>query len=363
MSQAELDEVDLLVVGDGKAGKSLAMDRAKAGWSVVMVERDKIGGTCINVACIPTKSLVGSARTLLTVRHAETMGIEVAGDPAVSLEGLRHHKESVVGGMVEAHRKMFTDSGMDFIMGTARFVAPRTVQVATNDGGTRLVRGRDVVINTGTTPAAPDLPGIAEADVWTSETILRLDRLPQTLLILGGGYVGCEFASMFALFGSRVVLVQSGPQLLAKEDADIAGAVADILTRQGVELHLGSRATAVRREPDHGAVTVSLDDGSSLTGDELLVATGRSPVPPTSAWTPHRSSSPTEATSRSTITCAPAPSTSGLPATSPAARSSPTPRGTTSGSCVPTCPAVTPPPPAGSCPTPSSSPRSWPGSA
>jgi pyruvate/2-oxoglutarate dehydrogenase complex dihydrolipoamide dehydrogenase (E3) component len=278
MPEKRPDDVDLLVVGGGKAGKSLAMDRAKAGWSVAMVERDKIGGTCINVACIPTKCLVGSARTIVAARHADVMGIELDGNPAVSLEALRRHKESVVGGMVEAHRKMFIDSGMDFIMGTARFVAPRTVQIALNDGGTRLIRGRDVVVNTGTTPALPRLPGIREADVWTSETILHLDRLPETLLILGGGYVGCEFASMFALFGSRVVLVQAGPQLLAREDPDIAGEVADILTGQGVELHLGSRAAAVKREPDHGPVTLTLEDGTVLTGDELLVATGRSPV-------------------------------------------------------------------------------------
>lgn len=278
MPQQQPEDVDLLVVGSGKAGKSLAMDRARAGWSVVMVERDKIGGTCINVACIPTKSLVGSARTMVTVGHAELMGIGLDGEPAVSLEALRHHKESVVGGMVEAHRTMFTDSGMDFIMGTARFVAPRTVEIATSTGETRRVRGRDVVVNTGTTPALPDLPGLPEADVWTSETILRLDRLPDTLLILGGGYVGCEFASMFALLGSRVVLVQGSDQLLVREDPDVASEVAQILTGQGVELHLGSRAASALREPDHGPVRLTLEDGTVVTGDELLVATGRSPV-------------------------------------------------------------------------------------
>ncbi|NLE80289.1 MAG: FAD-dependent oxidoreductase [Rhodococcus sp.] len=278
MAHSEPDEVDLLVVGGGKAGKSLAMDRAKAGWSVAMVERDKIGGTCINVACIPTKSLVESARTLAAVRQADVMGVEFEGAPAVSLDGLRRHKESVVGGMVDAHETMFTDSPMDFIMGTARFVAPRTVAITTNDGATRLVRGRDVVINTGTTPAVPDLPGIADSDVWTSETILRLDRIPETLLILGGGYIGCEFASMFALFGTKVVLVQSSDQILPREDSDIAGHVAEILTGQGVDVRVGARATSVQREPNRGPVTLTLDDGSAITGDELLVATGRAPV-------------------------------------------------------------------------------------
>jgi pyruvate/2-oxoglutarate dehydrogenase complex dihydrolipoamide dehydrogenase (E3) component len=187
MGDGEVEDVDLLVLGDGKAGKSLAMDRAKAGWSVAMVERDKIGGTCINVACIPTKALVGSARTPLTARRAATMGVEIDGEPSISLEGLRHHKESVVGGMVAAHKNMFADSGVDFILGTATFVAERTVTIATGDRGTRLARGKDVVINTGTAPAVPNVAGISEAEVWNSETILHLQRLPETLLVLGGG--------------------------------------------------------------------------------------------------------------------------------------------------------------------------------
>jgi probable pyridine nucleotide-disulfide oxidoreductase len=201
----DIDDVDLLVVGGGKAGKSLAMDRAKVGWKVAMVERDKIGGTCINVACIPTKSLVGSARTLLTARSAAQMGIEVDCEPAVDLDGLRAHKDGVVGGMVAAHAAMFAASGMDFILGTARFMGERTVEIATNDGATRVVRGRDVVINTRTLPAVPVLSGVAEAGVWNSETILRLESLPETLLILGGGYVGSEFASMFV--GLRPTMV------------------------------------------------------------------------------------------------------------------------------------------------------------
>jgi pyruvate/2-oxoglutarate dehydrogenase complex dihydrolipoamide dehydrogenase (E3) component len=126
VAHLDTEDVRLLVVGGGKAGKSLAMDRAKAGWSVAMVERDKIGGTCINVACIPTKALVGSARTLLTAHHAAAMGVRLDGEPAVSLDALRRHKESVVAGMVSAHEKMFTESGMDFILGTARFVGKQS---------------------------------------------------------------------------------------------------------------------------------------------------------------------------------------------------------------------------------------------
>lgn len=278
MAQNGSDEVDLLVIGGGKAGKSLAMDRAAAGWSVAMIERDKIGGTCINVACIPTKSLVGSARTLAEARHAGVMGVAVDGEPHVVLDALRHHKESVVGGMVAAHRKLFADSGMDFILGTARFIGPRTVQVTAADGSLRTIRGRDVVINTGTAPALPDLAGLADAEVWTSESILQLDRLPSSMIILGGGYIGCEFASMFGLFGSSVTLVQGSSQLLPNEDPDTADEISEILTTQGVTVRTGVRATSVSRSPGRGPVTLTLDDGSTLTADELLVATGRSPV-------------------------------------------------------------------------------------
>lgn len=274
----EIEDVDLLVVGGGKAGKSLAMDRAKTGRKVAMIERDKIGGTCINVACIPTKALVGSARTLLQARDAARTGVVVDGTPHVSLDLLREHKEGVVGGMVAAHATMFRASGMDFIMGTARFVGPRTVDVTVNEGGTRTLRGADVVVNTGTMPALPDLPGIGEADVWTSESILRLDRLPESLVILGGGYVGCEFASMFAVFGTRVTILQGGGQLLAREDPDVAEQVAEVLADQGVDVRLGARAVAVRREPGRGYVVVTLADGSEVRGAELLVATGRAPV-------------------------------------------------------------------------------------
>ena len=193
MSDRDIEDVDLLVIGGGKAGKSLAMDRAKAGWKVAMVERDKIGGTCINVACIPTKALVGSARTVLKASQADVMGVALDGEATVSVDGLRRHKSSVVDGMVAAHKKMFADSGMDFILGTARFIAPRTVEVGTRDETIRLLRGTEVVINTGTMPrntgtmpAMPDLPGITESRPWTSETILELERLPQRLIVLGG---------------------------------------------------------------------------------------------------------------------------------------------------------------------------------
>ena len=167
---------------------------------------------------------------------------------------------------------------MDFVLGNARFVGERTVEITPHEGGTRLVRGRDVLINTGATPAAPRLPGAVEAEVWDSESILRLERLPESLIVLGGGYVGCEFASMYAVFGSKVTLLQGRDQLLPSEDPDVAADVADSLRNLGVDVRLGVRATAVRREPNHGDVVTTLDDDSQVRRQELLVATGRAPV-------------------------------------------------------------------------------------
>lgn len=236
------DEVDLVVVGGGKAGKSLAMDRARAGWRVVMVERDKIGGTCINVACIPTKALVGSARTLIAARRAAEMGFVIDGEPAVSLDRLRRHKEGVVGDMVSAHERLYAESGMDFVLGTARFVGERTVAIDGADGARRVVRGRDVVVNTGTTPALPDVAGLAGAGAWTSERILRLDRLPASLLIVGGGYIGCEFASMFATFDTAVTLVHGGAPVTAELGLDAAGV--DVTERGFVVVDDHLRTTA-----------------------------------------------------------------------------------------------------------------------
>jgi pyruvate/2-oxoglutarate dehydrogenase complex dihydrolipoamide dehydrogenase (E3) component len=179
-------------------------------------------------------------------RHAEVMGVELGDQALVSVDELRRHKSSVVDGMVAAHKKMFADSGMDFILGTARFIAPRTVEVETRDETVRLLRGTDVVINTGMTPAIPDLTGITESRVWTSETILQLERLPQRLIVLGGGYVGCEFASMFALFGTRVTLLHGPDQLLPREDSDVAWRRSLPIKEWACDWALGPRPSTVR---------------------------------------------------------------------------------------------------------------------
>ncbi|MFF8592444.1 dihydrolipoyl dehydrogenase family protein [Streptomyces sp. NPDC015220] len=271
----DVEDVDLLVVGGGKAGKTLAMDTARAGQRVVMVERGMIGGTCINVACIPTKSLVTSARLLRRATGAEALGLRL-GQPEVDLELLRSHKEDVVSGMVEVNLRQFLDSGMDLAMGTARFIGERTVEIALNDGGRRVVRGRDVVINTGTVPRIAPITGLAEAKPLTSESIMDLHHIPRSLVVIGGGYVGLEFAQMFAAFGSRVTVLESGGRLLPREDADVAEVLLGHLLEDGVELLTEVTVKEVSRQD--GKVAVLLGDGRTLTADDVLAATGRTPV-------------------------------------------------------------------------------------
>ena len=284
-ADAPIEEVDLLVVGGGKAGKSLAMLRAKAGDKVVMVERDKVGGTCINVACIPTKTLISAARVLHEVQGSGAYGVTLpeqdGGTDAltqarIDLASFRARKEAVVGGMVAAHEKMFPASGMDFVKGTARFVAERTVEIALNDGTTRRVRGAKVLINTGTAPSAPAIEGLAEVPHWTSEDLLALPELPTSLVVLGGGVIGVEMASLMGLLGVPVTLLHAGEHVLDREDADVAAEVTAGLEALGVTVLTRARATRVGAAP--GGVVVSAQDGREATGSHLLVALGRTPV-------------------------------------------------------------------------------------
>ncbi|SDC38089.1 Pyruvate/2-oxoglutarate dehydrogenase complex, dihydrolipoamide dehydrogenase (E3) component [Sanguibacter gelidistatuariae] len=288
LSDPAIEDIELLVVGGGKAGKTLAMEWANAGRRVAMIERGWIGGTCINVACIPTKTLVTSARALRMARRARELGFVVgqlpgdplAGDVAVDIDLLRAHKEGVVGEMVASQRSLFLASGMDLVIGEAVFVAPRTVRVTADDGSRRTLRGEQVVINTGARPLVPDLDGLTDVPYLTSETLLELRTIPRSLVVLGGGVVSTELAQMFAVFGSSVTVIERGPHLLSRLDPAVSDAVADALRADGVDVRLSAPAHSVARAhwPGGEGVVVHLADGSQITADALLVATGRTPA-------------------------------------------------------------------------------------
>ena len=270
-----MENFDLIVVGGGKAGKSLAMNRAKKGWKVALIERQFIGGTCINVACIPTKSLVAAARRMEDTRTDATFGIEGTAGAYINVEKLRAHKEGIVSAMVAAHEKFFAAPGIDFMRGSARLLDAHSVEVKLEDGALRQLHSERVLLNLGTSPAHPPIPGLWEAGAWDSEDILRVEEIPSSLVIIGGGYIGIEFASMMTSFGSKVTVVASGPHILDREDPDIAAIYEKSLQDRAVTILTGVLAKSGSKQD--GAITVELSDGSSVSAEKVLVAAGRIP--------------------------------------------------------------------------------------
>jgi pyruvate/2-oxoglutarate dehydrogenase complex dihydrolipoamide dehydrogenase (E3) component len=273
------ERYQLLVVAGGKGGKTLAMDMARVGWRVAMVERvpDMVGGTCINLACIPTKTLIRSAEVAELARRALRFGVNASLD-TLDATALRERKEAVVDAMREMNLEQFRASGMELVIGEARFVAPRQVMV-NGDNGSRLLEGEQVVINLASRPAIPAIPGLAEAQPLTSETLLRLERIPPRLVVLGGGYVGLELGQAMSRLGSSVTVVERGPQLLSREDDDVATAVSDILREDGIDLRLDAETRRVERLAD-GSVRVELathDGSDEVVADDVLAALGRVP--------------------------------------------------------------------------------------
>ena len=278
------EQFDLMVIGGGKGGKTLAIDLAKQGYTAALIERDPemIGGTCINVACIPTKTLVQSAKVADWVRRAGDYGIG-AKLTDIEMAAIRERKRAVVNFMRGGNYTLFTHTpGLEFILGTARFVDDKTVQVRLREGGVRTLAAKHVVINTGTRPALPPISGLREVQPLTNETILELGTLPEHLLIVGGGFEGVEFAQMFRRFGSRVTLIQRGDQLLPREDSDVADAVRRTFEREGIEVLLGTYAE--RAEPiSRGGVRLHLRPADApghrtVEGSHVLSVTGREPV-------------------------------------------------------------------------------------
>ena len=272
----QVERYDILILGGGKAGKTLAMDQARAGKRVAMIEAGMIGGSCINVACIPTKTLVKSAHVANLARHAGAFGTNVTVD-GVDMERVAKRTAGVVAGMVDAHWTLFRESGMELVVGWGRFVGPRVIEAETAGGVRRRLTGDRIYLDLGTRADIPPVPGLREAKPLTHVEALKLEALPQRLLILGGGYVGMEMAQAFRRFGSEVVVIEHGVRLAGREDPDVADAIRRVLEADGVEIALGADGAEVSgRSGEH--VTVGLGDGRRFSGSHLLVATGRRPM-------------------------------------------------------------------------------------
>lgn len=272
------EHYEFAVVGGGKGGKTLAAKMASAGRRVVMIEKGMIGGTCINVACIPTKAMVTSAKVAELARRAARFGIRVAFEGADAV-GVRNRKRTVVAEMVARNQANFDRSGMTLLIGTGRFTGPRALEVQLPDGGVRELTADKVFVNTGTRPALPPIPGLAESRPLHSESVQELDRLPEHLIILGGGYIGCEFAQMFQRFGSRVTIVNRSESFLPREDADVGEQVLSLFREDGIDVRLSAAVQSIEGQSGQSVrVRTKTPAGEQVVeGTDLLAALGRSP--------------------------------------------------------------------------------------
>ncbi len=270
---------DLIVIGSGQGGGPLASAFAKAGRRVALIEREHVGGTCINVGCTPTKTMVASARVAYLARRSEDFGVRV-GTVAVDLARVRGRKQRVVEKFRTASAESFERAGVRLKYGVARFTGPHAIEVTGTNGTRETLTAQLIVIDTGTRPSVPLLQGLERTPFLDSTSIMELDAVPEHLLVLGGGSIGVEFAQMFRRFGSRVCVIQRGSQLMPREDEDVAAEIARILGADGIRIILGAKGMRVALA-ECGRLTLDYSDADgvleTLSGSHLLVATGRVP--------------------------------------------------------------------------------------
>ena len=263
---------DAIVVGAGQAGPSLAVEFARQGQRTVLIERDRLGGTCVNVGCIPTKALVASARAAQVARRAAEWGVRLDGGVRVDMAAVKARKDGVVNHSRESlERWVGGIDGLTLIKGAARFIDANTVEV----DGQRL-HAPKVFLNVGAEAARPDIEGIGTVATLDNRSILELDTLPEHLVIVGGSYIGLEFAQMYRRFGAQVTVVETAPRLIAREDDDVSAAIQRILEAEGIAVR--TAATCVAVSPHDGRIAVRTSCGRPhVLATHLLLATGRKP--------------------------------------------------------------------------------------
>ena len=275
----EAQHYDAVVIGAGQGGVPLSRALAQAGRKTALVEREHVGGTCINEGCTPTKTMVASAKVAYFDRRSADYGVQ-NGPVTVDMPKVRQRKRDIVESFRSGNERRIEETeGLDLLMGEARFTGPKELEVRLNGGETLQLTADDIFINVGARPANPPIEGLDSVPALNSTTIMELDELPEHLLVLGGSYVGLEFAQMFRRFGSEVTVVQRGKQLLSREDSDVAEAVAEIMRDEGIEVLLGAQPKRVEQSDDGKIqLTVQTPEGErTLSGSHLLVAAGRPP--------------------------------------------------------------------------------------
>ncbi len=269
---------DAIIIGTGQSGKPLAVALGRAGWKTVVIEREHVGGTCINVGCTPTKTMVASGRVAYLARRAKDYGVDTG---AVTVDMKRVYKRK--RGMVESFRSygrktLEKTPNLELIFGEARLKDARHVVVELKGGGTRELEGKRIVINTGCRPAVPPIPGLDKTPFLDSSSIMELTALPKHLIVLGGGYIGLEFCQMFRRFGARVTVVNREPRLIEREDPDVSAEVEKILRDDGIEVLNSTQMTRLQKSGAGVRAHLQSDTGAKeISGSHLLLALGRVP--------------------------------------------------------------------------------------
>ena len=274
------DAYDAVVIGTGQAGPGLATRATREGWRVAVVERHLLGGTCVNTGCTPTKALVGSAAAIHAARRGDEFGFSIGGEPVVDMRRVKERITSIAQASNDGIGKMLEENdSIDLIRGHARLDGPNRVVV-----GDRVLDTRRIFINVGARPRVPDLPGVRDVPHLTSTSILELDEVPDHLIIIGGSYIGLEFAQIHRRLGARVTVIEQGPRLISRDDPDVSDAIRETLESEGVEFRLDAECIGFAAA-DHGAdrnarirVDVACTDGPpEIVGSHLLLAVGRVP--------------------------------------------------------------------------------------
>jgi len=278
MSDSNVKKYDVVVLGSGEGGKYVAWTLARQGKSAAVIERRYIGGSCPNIACLPSKNIVHSAKVASYFYRSEEFGIS-KDNVTIDMSAVRDRKRKMVDGLIQMHLDNFKGSGAELILGSGRFVGPKAIEVSLAEGGTVLVRGDKIVIGTGTHAALPEIPGLAKANPGTHVEELELDHIPEHLLVLGGGYVGLELAQAARRFGSRVTVIDHNDRLTHREDEDVSQALEDLFRDEGIELVLGAHCSEVEGRSGERVKLCVMQGGTerTLEGTDLLVATGRTP--------------------------------------------------------------------------------------
>jgi pyruvate/2-oxoglutarate dehydrogenase complex dihydrolipoamide dehydrogenase (E3) component len=278
MSSAETKHFDAIVVGSGQAGTPLSQALAKSGVRTALVEREFVGGTCVNVGCTPTKTMVASARVAYLARRGADYGVHT-GELKIDLAKVRERKRAIVDTFRNGNQtRIEKTANLELIFGEAEFTAPKTIRVRKKDGSELSLTAEKFFINSGCRSAVPKLDGLSNVPFLDSTSIMELDSVPEHLLVIGGGYIGLEFGQMFRRFGSRVTVVQSAEQLLRGEDADVAETVLQILREDGVDVFLNTRALQVERTATGISLQIQIQGArKAIVGSHLLIATGRVP--------------------------------------------------------------------------------------